>query len=1088
MNYKILLLSILIYLLPVKAANVMSIGSFSGNANDTLTITLAIENSDAFSAFQTDIVIPSQVQLIPQSVKLTSRRTDHLLSATQLSNSNLRIIAYSLTNSNFFGNTGSVVEFKIKLRTFPGNYQLTLLESTISSNQSTNVLTSVQNGSVTVKAPDITIQENEIDFGRIPLTSTMQKSLTIRNNGNMPLNISNITTDCSLFEILNPTQIIIPPGGQWAVSIRFNSNVKGVYNNKVLITSNDPDKQVASCNLKAVAFAVNEFRVIESSCKSGDTVSVKFKINNMENFTAFQFDLLLPSTLSTKLITAGIQRNTDHQISAEMIGNNKIRVIAFSPTNSTFTGNDGIISSLNLQVTGIGGCYNLAVDNVVVSSNTGDNILSAAYDNYLNIAAPNIYCDPNINFGEVSVLTSKELQHDIFNTGNADLIVTKAEFANSSFTCNTALPITIPAGQNATLTLLFSNSNSGSYNSSLKLYSNDPDLNITRVNLFATAYNPNYITVNNTSDYPDSIVTVSINVDNIAPFVAFQFDLNFPPELAYIANSAKLTGRAQGHSLIQSSVSSNKVRLISYSSNQQNFIGNTGEILDLKFKINPACVKDSLAITITEAILGNAASQNILHGTKSGSIYLRYKPVLIYPIVDVSFAEDSVSTSINLNSVFSIARGTLSYGFSGYTNLHLEENSGIVKITPNPNWNGNESVFFKAYNQYGDSISDHVMIYVTPVNDAPVCSTLPVISGTLAIGATITGTSGAWNDLLDNAVAVTTTYQWQRADNSLFTANLVSIENATGITYNITTADKNKYLRLKVTGTDTGTPTPVLSATAYSNYISMSIPTFILTYSTSNTAHGSISGINSQIVDAGANGSEVVAIPATGYHFVKWSDDVTTASRTDLNVTANISVTALFEANDYSLTLSVNPTEAATLTGAGAAYHIGDQVVITATANPGFAFVNWTKTTKNIAPNKLPIGKSKDQAAYCDTISTISDFTFNMPAANVELVANFSIILSVEHDKNPTTTSLSQNYPNPYNPRTTINFAIANDAQVNLAVYNIKGEVVKSLVNSSLKAGYHSIDFDATGLNSGVYIYKMTTQELSFTKKMVFSK
>jgi len=65
-----------------------------------------------------------------------------------------------------------------------------------------------------------------------------------------------------------------------------------------------------------------------------------------------------------------------------------------------------------------------------------------------------------------------------------------------------------------------------------------------------------------------------------------------------------------------------------------------------------------------------------------------------------------------------------------------------------------------------------------------------------------------------------------------------------------------------------------------------------LTYSAG--AGGSISGTTPQTVASGADGSEVTAVPNTGYRFVRWSDDVMTASRTDTNVTADITVTAVF--------------------------------------------------------------------------------------------------------------------------------------------------------------------------------------------------
>lgn len=88
----------------------------------------------------------------------------------------------------------------------------------------------------------------------------------------------------------------------------------------------------------------------------------------------------------------------------------------------------------------------------------------------------------------------------------------------------------------------------------------------------------------------------------------------------------------------------------------------------------------------------------------------------------------------------------------------------------------------------------------------------------------------------------------------------------------------------------------------------------------------------------------------------------------------------------------------------------------------------------------------------------------------------------------PTVNTLAQNYPNPFNPETTIGFTLAKNATVNLTVYNTRGEVVKSLINNSLNAGFHSVNFNAVGLNSGVYVYKLTTPDNSITKKMILLK
>lgn len=82
-------------------------------------------------------------------------------------------------------------------------------------------------------------------------------------------------------------------------------------------------------------------------------------------------------------------------------------------------------------------------------------------------------------------------------------------------------------------------------------------------------------------------------------------------------------------------------------------------------------------------------------------------------------------------------------------------------------------------------------------------------------------------------------------------------------------------------------------------------------------------------------------------------------------------------------------------------------------------------------------------------------------------------VVDVKKDVIPTSYSLDQNYPNPFNPTTTINFAIPKQADVSLQIYNVLGQEVKTLVNKNMAAGFHTINFDASNLISGMYIYRI---------------
>lgn len=84
--------------------------------------------------------------------------------------------------------------------------------------------------------------------------------------------------------------------------------------------------------------------------------------------------------------------------------------------------------------------------------------------------------------------------------------------------------------------------------------------------------------------------------------------------------------------------------------------------------------------------------------------------------------------------------------------------------------------------------------------------------------------------------------------------------------------------------------------------------------------------------------------------------------------------------------------------------------------------------------------------------------------------------------------ALKQNYPNPFNPVTNIQFSIINSGFVSLKIYDILGGLVKELVNEYKYAGAYSIQFDGTGLSSGVYYYKLETGNFSDTKRMILVK
>ena len=95
---------------------------------------------------------------------------------------------------------------------------------------------------------------------------------------------------------------------------------------------------------------------------------------------------------------------------------------------------------------------------------------------------------------------------------------------------------------------------------------------------------------------------------------------------------------------------------------------------------------------------------------------------------------------------------------------------------------------------------------------------------------------------------------------------------------------------------------------------------------------------------------------------------------------------------------------------------------------------------------------------------------------------------SIEQDELPVQVALKQNFPNPFNPATNIAFELKNAEQVTLKVYNALGQEVANLVDGLRSSGQHQVNFNADGMSSGIYFYRLQTSSRSITRSMTLVK
>ena len=107
---------------------------------------------------------------------------------------------------------------------------------------------------------------------------------------------------------------------------------------------------------------------------------------------------------------------------------------------------------------------------------------------------------------------------------------------------------------------------------------------------------------------------------------------------------------------------------------------------------------------------------------------------------------------------------------------------------------------------------------------------------------------------------------------------------------------------------------------------------------------------------------------------------------------------------------------------------------------------------------------------------------------NREVLGNRTVTAGLNDVSTVNDYALSQNYPNPFNPTTEIHYAMKESGFVSIKVYNPIGQLVATLVEGTVTQGHHNVQFDATNLPSGIYVYRMETNGFTAQQKMMLIK
>ncbi len=205
---------------------------------------------------------------------------------------------------------------------------------------------------------------------------------------------------------------------------------------------------------------------------------------------------------------------------------------------------------------------------------------------------------------------------------------------------------------------------------------------------------------------------------------------------------------------------------------------------------------------------------------------------------------------------------------------------------------------------------------------------------------------------------------------------------------------------------------------------------------------------------------------------------------------------ALAVLRDFIIALGVDPNLPVELTGFvgiadGPSVHLSWQT-LTETNNAGFEVQRRTASTAFSTLTFIPgAGTTTIQQSYVfnDEFPVSNGETLSYRLKQIDFDGRFEYSDEIEVDiQAPQKAVLHDNYPNPFNPSTTISYEVPAQVQVSLMVYDMLGREVTTLVDADQPAGRYEVTFDASDLPSGTYLYQLVAGNEKETKKLILAK
>ena len=665
-----------------RADNIIRLSSVEGAPSDEVTIGLSLQNSDAVSSLQVNIPLDDNLTLVEGSASIGSRCANHSLTVG-VKDGMLNVLIYSVSMAAISDNNGEVATFKLKLGNQPQTFNLTPSKLILTNTSGATISGTSESGSVTTRCAKAQYSSMEVDFGEVPIRSTYQKTVTVSNVGNADLIINNLNfSDVNVFSSSTTMPLTVNPGQSKELNITFAPVERGTISKTLKVECNSVSK-LNTINLKAKPFAVNELHVQPASGTSDEEVTIHLTMNNMDDICGLQVEFTLPEQFEYVANSFQLSdRKQNHEAATSLIGN-VLRIIAYSMSNQVFTGSDGEIGSFKVKLVGRYGTTLTPSKTVFTATNSQlGNVVSDVYGGYVSISSPQISTANELDFGAVSVTEPCEKAFTIRNYGSAPLTVSRITFDNEYLSIKETLPMVIPSSGRSNVTVVYGSVEEASFDATMQIYSNDPDLRLKEVDIKGSRFAPNYLTVATNDIYTEDSLSIDIFLNTYDVVKGLQYDVVYPK--AYYTtfdNNYQLESRAEGMTVNVLQLDENTLRVFCYFLGGGGIAAGQGRVMSLKLKPVGDIPEGSYDIGIKNIIFGTGDLTDKYAGSDTQSSFqVKIRPTFIPGDANGDERVSIADASLVVDYILSGGTVTVSAGadMNGDGKISIADASAIV--------------------------------------------------------------------------------------------------------------------------------------------------------------------------------------------------------------------------------------------------------------------------------------------------------------------------------------------------------------------------------------------------------------------------